>query len=373
MGKLKEIWGYELFELFHQPITVKNFFFLAFLIVATLFFLKLYKAFVHKTLKPTKWFDEERAKMVYGIGRILIIILAIFLVFYAMNLKTAWNGFLNYEIVHEHDETEGFSMRVYNIFLFILALVIGRMLMRLATSMTKNGLRANPRIDTAQEFTITKLVGYAGGIITFLIAVQAAGFNLTAILFGSAALLVALGLGIQHIFDDIISGLILLFDDTFQVGDVIEVDGMVAQVKHIDIRTSRVLTKDGVTIVVPNRKLTSSNIDNMSHGSPLSRFNIDVGVAYGSDVAQVKELLYNCAKEHADVSKSKAIIVQFTDFGDSSLKFRLLFWTQRIWDVEVLQSELRFGIHEAFVRHNIKIPYPQREIHVNDRSQDLTY
>lgn len=262
------------------------------------------------------------------------------------------------------EDKAGISITVRGVLTFIFVIFIARMFIKLFSGLLTNQLENNQKLDDGQRFTIVKLVRYAAYVLAFVFAANSAGVNLTALLVGSAALLVGVGLALQHIFDDIISGFVILFEGTFQVGDVIETEGMIARVVHIDIRTSKVITRDGNIIIVPNRFLTSEKLNNWSHGNRLSRFHVSVGVSYSSNVELVKKILYQCALAHPDVSKNKPILIRFDDFGDSALIFRLFFWADRSWEVEVLKSDLRFAITKAFRENGVQIPFPQRDLHV---------
>ena len=167
-------------------------------------------------------------------------------------------------------------------------------------------------------------------MIAFIIAIESTGADLKGLLLGSAAILIGVGIGLQTFFYDIISGFIILFEGTFKVGDIIELDKLYAKVIRIDIRTSKVLTRDGNVIVVPNRKLTSENLVNWTINNDISRYQVTANVAYGSNIGRVRQILYDCALKHADIEKTKEILVRFDDFGDSSLVFNLLFWTKTL-------------------------------------------
>ena len=197
---------------------------------------------------------------------------------------------------------------------------------------------------------------------------ESTGADLQALILASTALLIGVGIGLQTFFYDIISGFIILFEGTFKVGDIIEIDGLIAQVKRIDIRTSKILTRDGNMIVVPNRKLTSENLSNWTISNDLSRYNVEVGVAYGSDVQKVRQILYECALKHPDIEKTREILVRFDDFGDSALQFTLFFWSRRSWDIPILLSDLRFAIDREFRDNGIQIPFPQRDLHLKSSS-----
>ena len=228
-------------------------------------------------------------------------------------------------------------------------------------------------IDEGKEYTVYKLTKYALYGFGLLIAFTSIGVDMKLILAGAGALLVGLGFGLQYLFYDLISGLIILFEGPVKVGDVIEVEGLVARVQQIDIRTSKVMTRDGKYIIIPNSKLTGERVVNWTHGAVLTRFNIKVGVAYNSDTALVKDILYNCALRHPDVSKNREIVVRFENFGESTLDFVVFFWAKKTWVVETLQSEIRFDINRQFRKHGVSIAYPQRDLHLKSTSPDFRF
>lgn len=327
-----------------------------------------FKAFIFKTLKKYSWFDQDRGKQIYRLVKLLLYLVGLVLFIYVLDLHATWAEIMDQRLIDtgqgEDGKGPGIKITIGGMLIFFIVLFFARMVIKLLAGALTNQLERNKKLDDGQRFTIVKLVRYAAYVLAFLFAANAAGVNLNTLLFGSAALLVGLGLALQHIFDDIISGFIILFEGTFQVGDVIESEGLVARVLHIDIRTSKVITRDGNIIIVPNRMLTSEKLNNWSLGSELSRFHVTIGVAYGSDVEKVKKILYQVALAQPDVSKNKPILIRFDDFGDSALIFRVFFWAYRSWDVEVLKSDVRFAINKAFVEHGVVIPFPQRDLHV---------
>ena len=177
-------------------------------------------------------------------------------------------------------------------------------------------------------------------------------------------MLVGLGFGIQQIFNDYISGILILFEGNLKVNDVVQMeDETIGIVKEIFLRTSKIETRDDFTIIVPNHKLISDNIINWSHLESRTRFNVKVGVAYGSDTTLVEKVLLDCANNHPDIVKHAAF-VRFINFGDSSLDFQLFFWTMKTFRVENIKSNLRFKIDQEFKKNEIRIPFPQRDVHV---------
>ncbi len=354
---------YEIFEIFGSPITPLKILWCVLIVLFIRLFQSFLKAFVFKTLRSRSWFNAERGKQIFRLGRVFLYLLGAMALLGVLDLHATWKEVMDYEILSEADGV-GFQVTMRGVLIFFFVLFIARSVVKLISELLSNQMEKTQRLDDGQRFTVVKLFRYAAYVIAFVLAANAAGVNLTALLVGSAALLVGVGLALQHIFDDILSGFIILFEGTFQVGDVIETEGMVARVVHIDIRTSKVITRDGNIIIVPNRFLTSEKLNNWSHGNELSRFHVTVGVSYGSNVEQVKKLLYQCALAHPDVSKEKPILIRFDDFGDSALIFRVFFWATRSWDVEVLKSDLRFSITKAFRDYGVQIPFPQRDLHI---------
>ena len=201
-------------------------------------------------------------------------------------------------------------------------------------------------------------------MIAIAIALESIGIKLTLLIAGSAALLVGLGLGLQSVFQDFISGVVILVESTIQVNDVIEVEGFVGRVKEIGLRTSKVVTRDDIVTIIPNSKFTTERVINWSHTKRKTRFHINVGVAYGSDVELVREVLLECAAEHEEVENTPKPFVRFIDFGNSSLDFELFFWSVNNFYVENIKSDLRFLIDKKFRENKIQIPFPQRDIHI---------
>ena len=218
-----------------------------------------------------------------------------------------------------------------------------------------------------------RLSAYALGqyivwILAVILSLEALEFDITILLAGSAAFLVGIGLGLQDLFRDFISGIVMLFDGTIRVGDVLEVDGIVGEVKEMRLRTSILVDLDGIVLIIPNSKFVTQKVVNWTHNQRRTRFDVTVGVAYGSDVNKVKEVLIECAKGHNQVGKSPEPIVQFMDFADSQLTFRLLFFSTSVFAIQNVKSDLRFSIIAAFKEHSISIPFPQRDLHIKHQS-----
>lgn len=238
---------------------------------------------------------------------------------------------------------------------YILAVFIKKLLLARAR---REGSGAEGRYHS-----LAQLVRYFIYVIAAFVILAVLGINLTVLTAGSAALLVGIGFGLQHTFNDFVSGIIILFEGTLQVGNIVEIESVVGRVKHIGLRTSRIETRDGVTIIVPNSKLVSDNVVNWSHQtSDRTRFYIRFTVGAQTDILKVKEILLNIAKNHKDVLEKPAPKVRFFDFNEAGFVFDLLFWTTNMFYVETVKSDLRFMLVEEFRKNNLSISFPHREI-----------
>ena len=143
-----------------------------------------------------------------------------------------------------------------------------------------------------------------------------------------------------------------------------EIDDDVVQIHEIGLRTSTGSNRDEITIIIPNSLITTNKVINWSHQHRKTRFKIDVGVAYGSDVDLVIKALKESALEHLNTTDGNLVTVQFLDFGNSSLDFRVLFFSENIFRIEKEKSEIRIIINRKFIENNISIPFPQMDLHI---------
>jgi len=201
--------------------------------------------------------------------------------------------------------------------------------------------------------------------------VRSTGLDVTYFLAGSAALFVGIGLGVQDIFKDIVSGIFMLTEGTIRIDDILEIDGKVGRVTDIKLRTSDFLTRNGSTVVVPNHKFITEKVVNWSHNLTPTRFEVKVGVSYDADEKKVKEILLRIAMQHPEIITSKkdtAPFVRIVDFGDNGVIYTLYFWSSKMFLIEDTISDLRFDIREEFRKNNIHIPFPQRVLHTYNHS-----
>ena len=275
------------------------------------------------------------------------------------------DGFLNYKIFH----IGNFTLTPGMIILIILILLFSWFAIRLVKRFVV-GKRSEENIEFGRRHSIYMIVKYIVYVCGFVLVLEVIGIGVNALLVGSAALLVGIGMGLQNIFSDLVSGLFLLFERPIELGDVIEVDDIVGKIQVIKLRHTVILDRDGVNLIVPNHKFITEKVINWSHNVEERRFMVQVGVDYGSEPQEVSKILKAVANENSFVIKKNAmfpVMVRFADFGESSLVFQLFFWTRHSFIVENIKSDLRFRIYDEFKKVGVKIPFPQRDLHIKSK------
>lgn len=170
----------------------------------------------------------------------------------------------------------------------------------------------------------------------------------------------------KNLFSDYISGIIILFDSTIKVGDVIEVNGLVGRVKEINLRSTSILTRDDKFIILPNTDFTRNQLINWTHIDNNARFGIGIGLSFDVNIESAIEALKNAAVSHKDVLKNPVPYVRLDDFGSSTLVFTLLFWTDNVFRVERIKSEIRISMIRNLKEKGIEIPYQQQIVKINN-------
>lgn len=213
-------------------------------------------------------------------------------------------------------------------------------------------------------FALYKIIKYVIWIMAIGFMLDAVHIKVTVLLAGSAALLVGVGLGLQQTFNDIVSGVILLSERSIKIGDILEMDDDILEIQNIGLRTSIGLNRDEISIIIPNSLITTKKVINWSHQSMKTRFKINVGVGYESDVELVSKILIESAIEHPDITDKKLIEARLENFGNSSLDFMLLFYSDNIFRIEKVKGEIRCIINRKFNENKISIPFPQMDLHM---------
>lgn len=261
------------------------------------------------------------------------------------------------------------NISVMSIVSAFLILVLTHTLARVWRSFLKDKILADSGLEIGLQDSITIITVYSLWVFGILFSIHALGFGTTSLAVGFGALGIGLGFGLQNIFNNFISGIILLIERPIQVGDDVEVNGVWATVKKINVRATVVQTYDNASLIIPNSEFISQQVTNWSFKDKRLRRNIDVGVAYGSDIELVRDTLFEIAKKSPLVLKQPKADVVFKDFADSALLFRLRVWTV-VENIFATETDIRFEIDRRFKEKGIVIAFPQRDVHLFVEKQD---
>jgi potassium efflux system protein len=226
-------------------------------------------------------------------------------------------------------------------------------------------------LSRAAQETVSVIFNYTFIFIGTLVVLQLWGLDISSLTVFAGVLGVGVGLGLQGIAKEFLSGLVLIFERPIQVGDFVDVGGLMGTVERISVRSTEIRTLDQVSIILPNSRFLESEVINWSHHSSISRLRIPVGVAYGSDTKAVRQTLIDSAKTHPDILSHPSPQVFFTEFADSSLNFNLLVWITEPRKQFQIKSDLYFKIESLLNERGIEIPFPQRDLHVRSGNLPL--
>ena len=253
------------------------------------------------------------------------------------------------------------TLKIKYILLVIIVMFATSYFLRWTKKLVTRKMREEDKVKFNTVFSFARWIIY---IIVMLVVFDAVGFDVTGIFAASAALLIGIGLALQTLFQDIISGIFILVDQSVHAGDIIELDGKVGRVVEIKLRTTRAVTIDNKVMVIPNHLYLTNSLYNWTQNGRTTREHITIGVAYGSDIDLVKRLLLEVAVNNQQVLDFPEPMVLFTNFGDSALEFKLVFTLNDSFMAAIPKSDMRFSIDKLFKEHNITIPFPQRDIHI---------
>lgn len=254
----------------------------------------------------------------------------------------------------------------YSILDFFVLLILSAgvwVLIRGFTQVLKSRLLQLTGVDRGVQDTVALLVQYTLTFLALLILLPIWGVDVSSLAILASLLGVGIGFGLQNIANNFISGLIITFERPIQVGDFIQVGELLGNVERIGTRSTEISTLDQVKIIVPNSRFLESEVINWSHGNPVSRMRVPIGVAYGSNIKQVRQALLEAAKSHPDVLHHPSPQVWLQEFGDNSINFDLLVWISEPPKQFKLKSDLNYRIQASLEKHGLEIPFPQRDLH----------
>lgn len=268
--------------------------------------------------------------------------------------------------MHSIFDYQLFTVGAYS---FTLAMLSGLVLVWLLSTLLLRAIRrvinrGSGRLlylsDKGRRMSIYLLAKYFVWTVAVAVMLEIVGIHVSVLLAGSAALLVGLGLGVQQIFRDIVSGIFLLFEGTIEIGDVLELDGKIGRVEEINLRTSKLLTREGQTMIVPNHKFITENVQNWTHQNATpSAFRVQIRVAHDADDQKIIGILQAAAAAHPDVMKQDTErLPQFrlADFQEKCTLYELKFWTEKQFEAEQVQSDLRLAIQQQMRAQGVPFP-----------------
>ena len=274
------------------------------------------------------------------------------------------NDFFNFEIFNFNNHT----LSIFDLSSIIAIVIITKLVLWLISKALFNKKKLH-KLDKGSAFALFQIIKYLIWIIAITLMLETLGIKVTILLAGSAALLVGVGLGLQQTFNDMLSGIILLFEHSVKVGDILEIDGDRVIIQEIGLRTSKGMNVRQIVVIIPNSLITTNKVINWSHQTQKTLFNIDIGVAYGSDVDLVIKTLEESAVEHLEFLECEFKEVRLVNFGNSSMDFQLFFYSKNIFTIEKVKSDIRKIIYKKFNEHKITIPFPQMDLHI--KSKDI--
>ena len=273
-------------------------------------------------------------------------------------IKFVWNLLSTplFELGNSH-------ISVASLFVVLLIITVFYIISKIIERGVQNVLK-NKALDPGVKGSIERFSRYLTVTIGVFVAVDTIGISLTSIAALGAILMVGIGFGLQNIAQNFISGIIILLERPIKQGDIVVVGGVSGKVRDIRVRSTVIETRDDVAIIVPNSQFIAEQVINDSFSGHRIRRILKVGVAYGSNVEKVTEIVMKIANEHAKILKDPGSRVLFMDFGNSSLDFELRFWVTELWTTEAILSDLRYAVDREFRNGGITIPFPQRDLHI---------
>jgi len=257
------------------------------------------------------------------------------------------------------------SLSLLQIFLLIFLLIAVFWISSRTKRFLFNRLLAQSGLDRALQYAIAQIISNVVLVVGVLIVLENTGIHLGALAVFAGAVGVGVGFGLQNIASNFISGLVILAERPITIGDRVEVAGITGQVQQIRARSTVIRTNDNIMMIVPNTKFIDSPVTNWTYGDPRVRFRVPVGVAYGSDVAKVREALLAAGRENPNTLKEPAPSVFLEKFGESSIDFQLVVWSSEMGArPSRYRSDLNFAIEQKFREAGIELPFPQRDLHI---------
>ena len=304
---------------------------------------------------PVGWFMVQMARLLW-LGALLS---GGLLVWSSPEFTTATlTGFFNLAFA-----VGSLTLSIKGLLLAVIIVCLTHVVTRLGQNLLREKILDARDFERGLRDSIVSITTYIVWGLGLLLTLGVLGVNTTSLAVVFGALSIGIGFGLQNIFNNFISGLILLFERPIQVGDYVEVGGLWAEVKQINVRATIVQTFDNASVIIPNSDFISQQVTNWSFKDPRMRRQVDIGVAYGSDVELVRRTLLDIAANVSAILKYPRPDVIFMDHADSALLFRLRFWTH-VDNYYSTTTDVRFELDRRFRELGIEIAFPQRDLHI---------
>lgn len=312
--------------------------------------------------------EGQKTILIRLVGQLVFIVVGylIFLILRYQNPTVSFRDIIEHKII----DSQNFDISFSHIISVLLVFFVAKIAIRFTQLIITQRLRNKKDYDPGLEFVYVQFSKYIIYILAIMIASKIVFSNISALLTGSFGILVGIGLGLQDVFKDFIAGIVLMVERNLMVGDVIEIPDsthsqmLVAKVVKIGVRTSKIETRDGNVLILPNTQLSQNRVENWTHGNTMSRFFVEAFVSYGADTDLVVKLLRQAALSHPQVSNKEDVTVRLAEFAESSLRFELIFWADQSWTINNVRSDIRMEIDRLFRQYKLNIPFPQLDIHI---------
>lgn len=263
--------------------------------------------------------------------------------------------------------SDGVSVTWLQILYSFVFVIVAWYASRLLAFLLVRKLLSKTKISPDTKAIIQRIIFFSMIVLVCLSILTYLGIPLATFAFISGAVAIGFGFGAKTIIENFLSGWILMSERPIRIGDIIEMEGFLGTVIVIGNRSTQIRRNDGAHIIVPNSQVLESRLVNWTLNDPFIRTSVRVGVAYGSDVELVKQLLLQVLQQHDLVQESPESVIVFEDFGDSALIFDAFFWVsvQTGKELRLVRGEIRFLIEKIFRENNVIISFPQRDVHLN--------
>lgn len=371
---ISEIIGKEVLALYMYEALLKTVMISVFVYV----FIKMIKVGIEVGLKSVSNGNSNTSKeLIYKTASRVTTIVSILVIMLGLlpRLLVYWNFYKDVGEAYSKLMAIGFNIGETNISLGVIiasiSIFYGSYILSTIIEMILMNDRYDKKLEKGTRLSIAQLLRYFLVFFGFLIAIAAIGFDLTNLAIVLSALSVGIGFGLQGLVNNFVSGLILLFERPIREGDTIEVEGIWSNVKKIGLRSTTVQTFDQSDVIIPNADLIYNKVTNWTLSNKIKRIKIQVGVAYGSDVALVIETLKEVGNLNEGLVKSHKPVVLFVNFADSTLNFELRVWAKDANIALQVESDLRQEIDKRFREEKIEIAFPQRDLHIKTIEKEV--